>query len=254
MDFKQETLTVNGTKVALLTAGSGKPLLFLHGAGTWHGFNFALPWAAHHRVLIPYHPGWGDSGDAPDNPTVHDYTMHYLEMIDQLGLEQVDLVGLSMGGRIAATFTAEHRRRVRKLVVVAPAGLDVPEHPNVDFSKVPPEEIPSYLIEDLSIIAPYLPANPTPEFLAARAREGASFNRILRAGLIGPWLPRWLHRVTMPALIVWGDKDRVVPVGQADEWAKLIPHAQVRRFPGAGHLVLDERPEAVEAISQFLQT
>jgi pimeloyl-ACP methyl ester carboxylesterase len=254
MDFKQETLTVNGTKVALLTAGSGKPLLFFHGAGTWHGFNFALPWAAHHRVLIPYHPGWGDSGDAPDNPTVHDYTMHYLEMIDQLGLEQVDLVGLSMGGRIAATFTAEHRRRVRKLVVVAPAGLDVPEHPNVDFSKVPPEEIPSYLIEDLSIIAPYLPANPTPEFLAARAREGASFNRILRAGLIGPWLPRWLHRVTMPALIVWGDKDRVVPVGQADEWAKLIPHAQVRRFPGAGHLVLDERPEAVEAISQFLQT
>jgi pimeloyl-ACP methyl ester carboxylesterase len=253
MEFKQETLSVNRTKVAMLTAGSGPPLLFLHGAGTWHGFNFALPWASHHRVMIPYHPGWGDSGDAPDNPTVHDYTMHYLEMIDQLGLEKIDLVGLSMGGRIAATFTVEHRRRVRRLVVIAPAGLDVPEHPNVDFSKVPPEEIPSYLIEDLSIIAPYLPKEPSAEFQAARAREGASFNRLLRAGLIGPWLARWLHRVNMPTLIVWGDKDRVVPVGQADEWAKLIPHAQVCRFPGAGHLVMDERPEAVETVSQFLR-
>ncbi len=244
--FERETFTVNGIKIVMLTAGSGDPLLFLHGAGTWHGFDFALPWASHHRVMIPYHPGWGDSGDAPDNPTVHDYTMHYLELIDQLGLERVDVVGFSMGGRIAATFTVEHRRRVRKLVLVAPAGLEVPEHPNVDFSKVPTQEIPGYLTEDLSILAPYLPQGPT-------AREGASFNRLLRAGLVGPWLARWLHRVNMPALVVWGEKDRTVPVGQADAWAKLIPHATVRRFPGAGHLVLDERPEAVQAVGEFLR-
>jgi pimeloyl-ACP methyl ester carboxylesterase len=251
--FQRETLTVNGIKVVMLTAGSGDPLLFLHGAGTWHGFDFALPWASHHRVMIPYHPGWGDSGDAPDNPTVHDYTVHYLEMIDQLGLEKVDLAGFSMGGRIAATFTVEHRRRVRKLVVLAPAGLEVPEHPNVDFSKVPTEEIPSYLTEDLNVLAPHVPKEPSAEWQAARAREGASFNRLLRAGLVGPWLARWLHRVNMPALIVWGEKDRTVPVGQAGEWAKLIPHAQVRLFAGAGHLVLDERPEAVQAVGDFLK-
>jgi pimeloyl-ACP methyl ester carboxylesterase len=251
--FKRETLTVNGIKVVMLTAGSGDPLLFLHGAGTWHGFDFALPWASHHRVMIPYHPGWGDSGDAPDNPTVHDYTMHYLELIDQLGLEKVNLVGFSMGGRIAATFTVEHRRRVRKLVVVAPAGLEIPEHPNVDFSKVPPEEIPSYLTENLDVLAPHMPKEPSAEFQAARAREGASFNRLLRAGLVGPWLDRWLHRVNMPALVVWGEKDRTVPAGQADAWAKLIPHAQVRRFLGAGHLVLDEKPEAVQAVEAFLR-
>ena len=70
---------------------------------------------------------------------------------------------------------------------------------------------------------------------------------------MGPWLARWLHRVNMPALVVWGEKDRTVPVGQADAWAKLIPHAKVRRFPGAGHLVLDERPEAVQAVGEFLR-
>jgi pimeloyl-ACP methyl ester carboxylesterase len=252
-EFKRETLTVNGVKVVMLTVGnSGEPLLFLHGAGTWHGFDFALPWASDHRVMIPYHPGWGDSGDAPDNPTVHDYTMHYLELIDQLGLERVNLVGLSMGGRIAATFTVEHRRRVRRLVLLAPAGLEVPGHPNVDFSRVPPEEIPSYLVEDLRVLAPYLPKEPSAEFQAARAREGASFNRLLKAGLVGPWLARWLHRVNMPTLVVWGEKDRTIPVGQADVWAKLIPHAEVRRFPEAGHLVLDEKPEAVQAVADFL--
>ena len=63
----------------------------------------------------------GESGDAPEMTTVSDYSLHYLEMFDQLGLERPNLVGLSMGGRLAATFAIEHRRRVKKLVLVAPA-------------------------------------------------------------------------------------------------------------------------------------
>ena len=251
--FERETLTVNGIKVVMLTAGRGEPLLYLHGAGTWHGFEFALPWTATRRVLIPYHPGFGESGDAPANANIHDYTMHYLEFIDQLGFDKVDLVGFSMGGRMAATFTAEHRRRVRKLVVVAPVGVHSPDHPNVDFSRVPPEEIPSYLTENLSVLKPYLPSGPDPEFQTARAREGASFNQLLQTGLVGPWLERWLHRVNMPTLILWGERDRTIPVGQSEAWATLIPHAQLRLFPGAGHLVLDEKPEAVQAVAEFLQ-
>lgn len=252
--FERETLTVNGVKVVMLTAGRGEPLLYLHGAGTWHGFDFALPWASSHRVLIPYHPGFGESGDAPSNANIHDYTMHYLEFIDQLGFDKVDLVGFSMGGRMAATFTAEHRRRVRKLVVVAPVGVEAPEHPNADFSRIPPDEIPTYLTEDMSVLTPYLPTGPDPEFQAAREREGASFYQLLQTGLVGPWLHRWLYRVNMPTLMVWGEKDRTIPVGQCEIWAKLIPHAEVRRIRGAGHLVLDEKPEATQAVAEFLQT
>jgi pimeloyl-ACP methyl ester carboxylesterase len=254
MHFKQETLSVNGVEVSMLTAGSGEPLVFWHGAGTFTGFDFALPWASRFRVIVPYHPGWGDSGDAPELATPGDYMLHYLDLFDQLGLDQVNLVGLSMGGRFAATFAIEHGERVRKLVLIAPAGLAVPEHPGTDFSKVPPEETQRYLVEDFSAIARYLPAAPDPKFQAARDRETGSFFRMLEAGLVGPWLPRWLHRVKVPTLLVWGEKDRIVPIGHADVWKKFIPHAQLLRVPGVGHLPMQEDPSVPPAIADFLAT
>lgn len=252
MAFQKETISVNGVKVVVLTAGQGEPLVFWHGAGTWHGFDFALPWASRFRVIIPYHPGFGESGDAPEMTTMSDYSLHYLEMFDQLGLERPNLVGLSMGGRLAATFAIEHRRRVKKLVLVAPAGLDLSQYPLPDFSKIPPEEVPGYLAHDVSVLLPHLPKGPDPQFAADRVREGGNFGKLLQNGLIGPWLPRWLHRVNMPTLIVWGDKDRVLPAAHADTWKTLIPQSQVRIFPDAGHVVLDEKPECVTAIGDFL--
>jgi pimeloyl-ACP methyl ester carboxylesterase len=252
MQFQRESISVNGVKVVMLTAGQGEPLVYWHGAGTWHGFNFALPWASRFRVMIPFHPGLGESGDAPEMVSASDYSLHYLEMFDQLGLERVNLVGFSMGGRLAATFAIEHRRRVNKLVLIAPAGLDVPQYPLPDFSKIPPEEIPGYLAHDPSFLAPYLPKGPDPEFAAGRARESGTFGKLLQSGLIGPWLPRWLHRINMPTLITWGDKDRILPAGLAPEWKKLIPHAQVRIFADAGHTVTDEKPECVKAIADFV--
>jgi pimeloyl-ACP methyl ester carboxylesterase len=252
MPFQRETISVNGVKVVMLTAGQGEPLVFWHGAGTWTGFDFALPWASRFRVMIPFHPGWGESGDAPEMASASDYSLHYLEMFDQLGLERVNLVGFSMGGRMAATFAIEHRRRVNRLVLIAPAGLDVPGYPLPDFSKLQPEEIPGYLAHDAGILAPHLPKGPDPEFAAAREREGGNFGKLLQNGLIGPWLPRWLHRVNMPAVITWGDKDRILPAALAAEWKKLIPQAVVRIFPDAGHLVADEKPECVQAIADFL--
>jgi pimeloyl-ACP methyl ester carboxylesterase len=252
MPFQRETISVNGVKVVMLIAGQGEPLVCWHGAGTWHGFDFALPWASRYRVIIPFHPGFGESGDAPELATASDYSLHYLEMFDQLGLDLVNLVGFSMGGRLAATFAIEHRRRVRKLALIAPAGLDLPQYPLPDFSKIPPEEIPGYLANDAGILTPHLPRGRDPEFIAARDREGGNFGKLLQNGLIGPWLPHWLHRVNMPTLIAWGDKDRILPVGLAAEWKKLIPHAAVHIFPDAGHLVADEKPACVQAIADFL--
>jgi len=245
MHFQTDTVFVHGTKVVMKTVGSGPPLLYLHGAGTWHGFDFALPWASHHRVLIPFHPGWGESGDDPTLTTMHDYVMHTLELIDQLGIPEVDLVGSSMGGRLAAQFTAEHRRRVRKLVLVSPAGLNAPGFPLADFSKIEPKDILSYLTED----APRILKQATH---AADPREGASFGRVLPS-VMDTHFTRWLHRLTIPTLLVWGEKDRTTPIQQAEEWLKYVPSMEVLRVPGAGHLVLDERPEVVAAIGEFLR-
>jgi pimeloyl-ACP methyl ester carboxylesterase len=253
-EFRRETLTVNGVRVVVLMAGSGEPLVFFHGAGTFHGFDFALPWASRYRVIIPYHPGWGDSGDAPGLTSLHDYVLHYLDTFDQLQLQRFNLVGFSLGGLLAATFAIEHAHRLRKLVLVAPPGMYVPDHPAPDISQIPPEQIPGYLVEDVSVIARHLPQQPSPEFLAARQRELQSLLRVRpNAAWSGSTLPLWLHRVTSPAMILWGEKDRLVPVQHADVWARYIPGARVRRFPGAGHLVLDENPEAVAAVAEFLR-
>ena len=252
MQFTHETITVNGIRVAMLTAGSGDPLVFWHGAGTWHGFDFALPWASKFRVIIPYHPGWGDSADAPEMTGIDDYMLHYLDLFDQIGLKQFHLAGISMGGRLAATFAIHHRERVRKLVLIAPAGLDIPEHPLPNLSQVPFEEIPGYLVNDVRVIAKHIPKGPDPAFVAERQREGMNFLKLAQAGLIGPFLPRWLHRATMPALIVWGEKDRIISIAHADHWKKLIPHAEVLRVPDAGHLPLDDQPAAVGTVSDFL--
>jgi pimeloyl-ACP methyl ester carboxylesterase len=250
--FQRQSISVNGVRVVVLTAGSGEPLVFWHGAGSWHGWDFAAPWLARFRVIIPYHPGWGESVDAPEMTTVDDYVLHYLEMFDQLGLKQVNLVGFSMGGRFAATFAIQHRERVRKLVLVAPAGIHVPEHPMPNFSQMPPEEILRQLAHDFSVIERRLPKAPDPAFSAERDREGGHFGELMQNGLVSAWLPRWLHRINMPTLIVWGEEDRVLPVGQAATWKKLIPQAQVLRIPDAGHLVLDESAEAPRAIGDFL--
>jgi len=75
--------------------------------------------------------------------------------------------------------------------------------------------------------------------------------RMIQAGLVGHWLERWLHRIKIPTLIVWGDQDRIIPVESADAWAKLIAGSTVLRVPDAGHLVLDDKPETAEAIARF---
>ncbi|HEY7549422.1 MAG TPA: alpha/beta fold hydrolase, partial [Hyphomicrobiaceae bacterium] len=127
--FARETHAVNGIKTVVHTAGKGDPLVFFHGAGTIDGFDFAEPWAERFRVIVPYHPGFGESGDDPTFTDLHDYVMHYLELFDALQLERFNLVGLSLGGYLAAKFASEHGHRVRKLGLIAPAGMIDPMNP-----------------------------------------------------------------------------------------------------------------------------
>ncbi len=251
--FKHESLTVNGIKTALLTAGQGEPLVFFHGGGVFHGFDFALPWTERFKVYIPFHPGFGDSGDDPEIVDMHDYVLHYLELFDLLKLERgLRLVGFSIGGWMAAEFAMEHRRRLHKLVLVAPAGLRVKEHPGTDLFRIPPEQVPAYLVHDLKVIERHLPKEPDADFLAARYREMTTIARIAWERPYSHRLARWLHRINVPTLLVWGEQDRMLPYQQAASWAKLIPAATVQTFRNAGHLVLDEKPEAVKAVGEFL--
>jgi pimeloyl-ACP methyl ester carboxylesterase len=249
-EYAEEHHVVNGVDVAVFSAGEGDPLVYLHGAGTAFGFDHLLPLADQFRLIVPHHPGFGASEDDTLIDSLHDYQLHYLDLFDVLGLDDLFLVGESGGGAMAAWFAIEQASRVRRLVLLSPYGLKVPEHPSVDFFSIPDEQVMSYLIADLSPFADAPP--PTPEFLADRYREATSFARVAWKSPYDRKLPRWLHRISAPTLLLWGEEDRLHPVGQAAAWAELIPNAEVRTFPGVGHIPVFETPAAVDAIADFL--
>ena len=99
---------------------------------------------------------------------------------------------------------------------------------------------------------PYLPKGHDIEFMVGRYRETASLARIAWERGYDRKLPRWLHRLTMPILLLWGEKDKLIPAQQGDTWAKLVPGAQLRVVKGSGHLIFNEQPDSVKEVADFL--
>ena len=250
--FAREAYTVNGVKTVVYTAGSGDPLVFFHGGGTVDGFDFAEAWAERFKVILPYHPGFGESDDDPTYTDLHDYVMHYLELFDALQLDRFNLVGLSFGGCLAARFASEHGHRVKKLGLIAPYGMIDPMNPALDILAVPGEQIPGLLVSNMDVILKRLPEKPDLDFIGDRYREATTLARLLWERPGDPKFMRYLHRIKMPTMIVWGDEDKIIPAGQAETWRRFIPNADIRIFRGAGHLVHLERREAVDALGSFL--
>lgn len=253
--FERLTYDVNGTKTVVLAAGDpdAPPLVFLHGAGTFHGWGFAEAWTDQYRVLLPHHPGYGESGDIDDLHDIHDLVLHDTELFDQLGLtSDVNLVGFSLGGLVAARLAIEQKQRLRRLVLVAPAGLRAPGVDVDDLFRIPPEELMRRLAHRPETLQPHLPTDPHDvDFIVDRYRETRTTAIMLWEHPFDRVLPRWLGRVDTPTLIVWGDEDRLLPVELAPAWEALLPHATVATFPDAGHLVLDESPAARDAVARF---
>jgi pimeloyl-ACP methyl ester carboxylesterase len=246
---------VNGTRTVVLALGAADapPLVYLHGGGTFHGADFAGTWAQDFRVLMPYHPGFGESGDYDDLREPHDLVLHYVELFDQLGLvRDVSLVGISLGGLLAARLAIEQQHRLHRLVLCCPAGLKVPDVPVDDFFTIPPEELGGRLVHDFDTLARHLPDDPHDvDFAVDRYRETRTMALLLWDHPFDRVIPRWLGRVTVPTMIVWGEEDRLVPPALAEHWGALLPNATVKTFSEAGHLVLDESREAVTAIAEF---
>jgi pimeloyl-ACP methyl ester carboxylesterase len=250
--FERETYNINGVKTVVYSAGHGEPVVFFHGGGTVDGFDFAEPWTSKYRVIAPYHPGFGESGDDPTLSSLHDYVMHYLELFDILKLDRFNLVGLSMGGEIAARFASEHGHRIKKLVLIGPSGIIDPQHPMVDLMAVPGDQVLGFLVSNMDVLLKRLPENPGLDFMGDRYREATTFARIYWEHPGDPKFMRFLHRIKVPTMIVWGEEDKLIPVEHTEMWKKFIPAAEIKIYKGAGHLVHLEKPEAVEAVGNFL--
>jgi pimeloyl-ACP methyl ester carboxylesterase len=244
---------IDGIETVTYAIGAGEPLVYFHGGGTFHGFEWARALAGDFRVYAPYHPNFGESGDAPFDQMT-DYVQHYEMLFPALGLDTFHLAGASMGGHMAARYAAANPGDIDKLVLNAPAGLISKTAQMPDFSKVAPADLPKMFVTDPKWIEPFWPANPSPEWQAVRDRESraafasrediASTDRALREGLKG---------FDRPTLLLWGSNDRIVVPAYAQDWREVLPHAELAIVPDGGHLLFDEFPEAVEVLRSFLR-
>jgi pimeloyl-ACP methyl ester carboxylesterase len=263
------------TKVRVHEGGAGPPLLFLPGAGgLFPDDPFLAALAARHRVAAPLLPGYEDSEGAENLRTLQDVVLWAFDAIDAIGLERPIVVGHSLGGMIAAEMAALCPREVERLVLVAPAGLWLDEHPIPDLFAAMPFELPALLFHDVALGAKLLTGGLPPGLLGQLAGKDAFelaallqrfedtaflqhflIQNARRLGMAGKLLfpipdrgtAERLYRVRARTTLVWGESDRLIDPAYASAWQRLLPAARLVRVAGAGHMVPYEKPEAVLA-------
>ncbi len=237
-----------------MRGGGGEPLLVLHGASGASWLPSIERLAGRFDVIAPEHPGFGKS-DTPDwLDTVHDLAYFYLDLLAELNLRQVHLVGLSFGGWIAAELAVRSTQRLASLTLAGAAGLHLDGIERID---------PFLLSEEQRLRAFFFDPRKADEFVARALtpdmEDAALRNRTTIARLT--WQPRshdpdlhkWLHRIDVPTLLIWGDHDRLFPVAYARRYQQLIPGARLAVIPQCGHVPQIEKPDAFAAeIESFL--
>jgi pimeloyl-ACP methyl ester carboxylesterase len=242
------TLTVEGTDVRVMRRGSGPPLLFLHGSdafATWQPFMEQL--AQRFEVIVPDHPGFGESATPAWLDTIGDLAHFYRMFIDALALHDLTLAGHGIGGWIAAELALRDTDDLRALILIDAAGLPLAVD-GIDTFMCSPDEIRR---------ASFKSMDRAPELDDAQRAQIAK-NALMTARLAwtprfyDPQLAKWLHRLRLPTLVVWGAEDAIFPVGQANAFASAIAGARTAVIPDAGHLPHIEQPAAfITAVNAF---
>jgi pimeloyl-ACP methyl ester carboxylesterase len=267
----QRWVTVAGRPINYVELGSGPPILFIHGlGGSWQNWLETLPFFARtHRVLAIDLPGFGASPLPAEMISISGYGRIVDEFCETVGFERGALVGNSMGGFIAAEVAIAHPHRVEKLVLVSAAGITTEHQRN--------EKVLAAMRRFEAVLT-WAATHPKPEFFKRpRARGGLRvvfahpdklpgallFEQTKGAGKPGfidaldaisayPLRDR-LERISVPTLVVWGEKDRLVPLRDADVFEELIPDSRKIVYPDTGHVAMLERPDRFNAdVEEFL--
>ena len=247
-------------KIRVFEAGEGRPLVFLHGAGgLTEDSPFLAALARRWHVFAPLLPGYGDSEGAEGLRDMLAVTLHTFDVVDALGLDRPVLVGHSMGGMIAAEMAAVAPREVERLGLIAPAGLWLDDHPVPDlFSKLP-HELPALLFHDPEFGERMMTAGgdlDDPKFLEAfiirNTRQLAMAGKLLFP-IPDRGLDERLYRIRAQTVLIWGDRDRVIPLAYGDAFRRGITGAELVHIPAAGHMVIVEQPAAVVGALARLQ-
>jgi pimeloyl-ACP methyl ester carboxylesterase len=225
----------------------------LHGEGGLqraHGFLQRLATGTH--VVAPSHPGFGRS-ELPDwVDSVDDLVYLYLDLLDAHDLRDVTVVGLSLGGWVAAELAVQRPPRIGAYVLVDAYGIRVSGDREVrdlaDIWATHPEELARLGYHDPALArVDYKTLSDEEVEIAARNQQAAVLYG-WKPYLNNPKLRRRLHRVTAPTLVVWGEDDRIAPLAYGRAFADAIPGARFEVLPGAGHHPEIEQPERLAGL------
>ncbi|HMD64579.1 MAG TPA: alpha/beta hydrolase [Stellaceae bacterium] len=253
-----ELLTVSGIELEIVRRGAGRPIVVLHGFQT---VDREAPYlellGRHGEVIAPSSPGFGHSPRPKDFDTVFDLVHLYLELLDTLAGDKVALVGFSFGGWLAAEVAAACSHRLDKLVLVDPVGIKIGNRETRDILDVfnkSPDEVRRRSWHDPDRFAPdFNTMSDEALVVYARNREALCLYA-WHPYMYNPQLPRWLGRIKVPTLLLWGESDQVVTPDYGRAYSRLIPGSRFELIEGAGHHPEIEQPEVfAERVSRFLE-
>lgn len=246
----ETSLDAGGLSIRCLEGGQGPRLIFLHGMG---GLPVAAPFldrlADSYRVLVPEHPGFGETDALPWVETVADLATYYTGLLRHtLGGERVFLVGHSLGGWLATEIAFANPDVVGRQVLAAPAGI------RGETEAPDPFMLDEEALLSLAVAEPAsAPPAPDPTERAAIRNREMTARLAWSPRFADPKLPMRLARTATPTLLAWGAYDRIIPPDRAATFAESLRDARLVTIANAGHLPMVEVPEAfVAEVTAFL--
>ncbi len=239
MELTVDRIEVSGVSVDVTSAGAGPPLLYLHGGFGLSGHaSFLATLAKHFRVVAPGLPGFEHSELPREYNCVGDLAYFCLDLADQLGLRGATLAGACFGGWVTAEMTVRSTAGFKCLILIDALGVKFGDHLTRDIT-----DIHAMSEADLEAALYAQPESYRRDTTVLTDDELTAIVRNREAFALFGWKPymhnaglaRWLHRIDIPTLVLWGDRDGMVSGDYGRKYAAAIPNARFEIIENAGH-------------------
>ncbi|MFE3000560.1 alpha/beta fold hydrolase [Nocardia sp. NPDC059246] len=254
-----------GRRLRYVDVGTGSPILLLHGlGGSWQTWLQNIPaLSSGYRVIAVDLPGFGKSEPLAGPVSVDDFVGALVALLDELGIGEPVVIGHSMGGLVSMRLAVTHPQRVRRLILLSAAGVELSAVRLAVINR-------GFAILNAFLVLPRLarsvarhPAlhrpllrrlvfdpNALPPKLAAEvipAMRAPGFGTALRATVHA--IPRMDPAgIRCPTLVVWGDRDNILPLHAAEQFVANLDDAQLEIIENAGHCAMFEHPDVFNAL------
>lgn len=253
------SLVVDKTRIEMIDRGAGRPIFFLHAENGIEASSAVIDELAKGaRVIAPTHPGYGRSELPKGMRSIDDLSYFYLDLLDQLDLRDLTVVGVSLGAWVAAEIAVKTTARLSRLVMANAVGVKVADRETrdmVDVYSLTDKEVLEILYCDPEAGRRDYKALPEAEALSAARNREATARFAWNPYFHNPKLKSRLHRIRIPTLFLWGTHDRMLSEAYGRAYCAMIPGARFELIERAGHFPHQEQPKAfAEKVMAFVNS